>query len=66
MTKPKKPTAQQIKDWENHRDDVDGKFGPAEPDNINVARAVEETIKLFGFEKGAEHAAFRAQMRASR
>jgi hypothetical protein len=40
----KKPTAQQIKDWKNLCDDVDGKFGPVDPKNINIARVVEETI----------------------
>jgi len=61
MPKKRPLTAQQIKDWNDHCDDVDGKFGPVDPEGINIARAVDETIKLFGLEEGAAHAAFRAE-----
>ena len=61
MPKKRPLTAQQIKNWNDHCDDVDGKFGPVDPDNINIAQAADETIKLFGIEGGAEHAAFRAE-----
>jgi len=57
----KKLTAQQIADWDNHSDDVDGKFVPVDPEGINIAREVDEVIKLFGIEEAAEHAAFRAE-----
>jgi hypothetical protein len=53
---PKKPsplTAQQIEDWQNHCDDLDVKYEPIDPQNINVAREVDGCMKLFGAEAGA-------------
>jgi hypothetical protein len=61
MPKKRPLTAQQIKDWENHCDDVDGKFVPINPENINIARVVDETITQFGFKDGVEFAAFRSE-----
>lgn len=58
--KPKPLTAQQRKDWEAFCDDIDGKCGPTDPDDINIAFQVDEMIKMFGIDGGIEHAEFRA------
>ena len=58
---PREPTAKERADWKDFCDDLDGKFVPLEPDNINIAREVDEAIKLFGFEEGAIYAHLRAE-----
>ncbi len=60
--KPKPLTVQQREYWEAFCDDIEGKCGPVDPDDINIAFQVDETIKLFGLEEGAAHADFRAKV----
>ena len=60
--KPKPLTVQQLKNWEAFCDDIEGKWGPADPDDINIAFQVDEIIKMFGLEEGALHADFRSQV----
>lgn len=38
-----------------------GEAGPEEPDHINVAKTVDEVIAAYGFDHGADYAAYRSQ-----
>lgn len=60
MSKARKLTPQQMKDWEAFCDDIDGNAVPVDPQDINIARQVDEMIKMFGFDEGAAHAEFRS------
>jgi hypothetical protein len=65
MTRKQKPpkhfTGQQWAEWQDFCDDVDGKCGPAEPENINIAQVVNRTIQELGYDVGAEYADARAE-----
>lgn len=59
--KAEKPlTLKERTDWEAFCDDIDGKYEPNDPQDINVAQQVNIYIKLFGLE-AADNADFRVQ-----
>ncbi len=59
--KTRPPTQQEIEDFKTEGDLIKGIIGPDDPNNINVAQTVDQTVKELGFEVGAEYADTRAE-----